>query len=89
MNINLYTEPAQRRWMWAQHPDVAKAMESKEITPNMAVDIINARGGEPTNFSVVDFMHNKRPSSSFIDKQGSVSGQGLSSFINNSLAKYL
>lgn len=62
-----YSAPAQRRWMWAYHPDVAKSMETKEITPNMAVDIINARIGNPTHYSLADKLIPQKAASSLTD----------------------
>ncbi len=61
----IYSSSAQRRWVWQNHPDVADALENREITPNTAVDIINARSGKKTHFSQFDFASNKVPVTKF------------------------
>ena len=53
-NVDDYSSNNQRKWVWYNHPDVAMAMESKEITPYTAVDIINKRQGINTDYSKFD-----------------------------------
>jgi hypothetical protein len=54
MAYDPYVTESQKRWLHANHPDVAMKLETQDITPWEAVDIVNARGGKPTYFASAD-----------------------------------
>ncbi len=82
----LFSSASQRRWLWANHPDIALPLEERELAVNQAVDIINARQGLMTHYSIYDYM--KTPSSvvPYVKPPKLASLQELTNSINHAYA---
>ena len=68
---SLYSSGSQRRWLWAAHPDVAESLETQQLTVNQAVDVVNARQGLLTHYSIHDYMNSPSSVTSFMPKKAS------------------